>query len=66
MTNLTAIVHATKRSALALQRVQRLSIILRHSKGADYRAMRRAYDRAVRDYERAQAVLRANPLPGDR
>lgn len=66
MTNLTAIVRATRASALAVKRMAHLSLILRHAAGADYKAVRKAYDRAMRDYQRAQDILAANPLPGDR
>lgn len=65
MTNLATVVRATRASAKAIARMQHYSILCRHARGADYKALRRAYDRAKADYERAQRALAANPLPGD-
>ena len=67
MTDLAAIVKATRASANALDRMQRYGRRLAPMHAAGNRVeLRRAYDLARRDYERAQAVLAANPLPGDR
>lgn len=67
MTNLVAIVRATRKSALALDRMARAGNAMRRSESAAERlTLEKAYYRAHADYYRAQAVLRANPLPGDR
>lgn len=67
MTNLTAIVKATRTSAKALQAAQKwarvaadedLSFSVRYSADGKRKA-------AEASYARAQAILAANPLPGD-
>lgn len=57
MPDLIAIVRATKASASALNRMRHHA-----SKIAEHQ---REYDKARDDYARAQAILAANPLPGD-
>lgn len=67
MTNLPAIVRATRASASALAAMQRLHRIVRDrdaEKATRVRAAQ-AYVRAHRRYDRAQEILAANPLPGD-
>jgi len=66
MADLAAIIRATRASASALRRMQTASLLCKHTHGADYKASRKAYDRAKRDYERAQTILANNPLPSDR
>lgn len=68
MTNLTSIVKATRASASAVKAMQ---ITRRRAEDAEpdslqYIQAREDYDRAERRFTKAQAVLRANPLPGDR
>jgi hypothetical protein len=71
MANLAAIVRATRASASAIRRQQiwsrRFADAVR-SQHADTAATIHAcagFRAAKRDYERAQAALAANPLPGD-
>lgn len=66
MTDLIAIVRATRASAKALERMHRYGAKLgRLGTIGNLPELRKAYARACRDYERAQAILAANPLPGD-
>lgn len=66
MTNLTDIVRATRKSALAIARSQRHARTIKDNVSlASVHAAAIALARANADYARAQAVLRANPLPGD-
>lgn len=64
MSDLVAIVRATRKSAKAIERMQRYGFQLR-TIIASRAELQRAYDRARHDYESAQRVLAANPLPGD-
>lgn len=67
MADLIAIVKATRRSALAIARMQRWNHQLGDSRSLqESRDCERKYQRARRDFAAAQAVLAANPLPGDR
>jgi len=70
MTNLSAIVRATRRSARALADIQKISRIIReYERLGDTAGAAAAYPilcSAQRRYERAQATLAANPLPSDR
>jgi hypothetical protein len=66
MTDLVAIVRATRASAKALERMQEHSRAARQ--WADHATTKKriaAYQRACRDYERAQQTLADNPLTGD-
>lgn len=63
MTNLAAVVKATRQSAKAIDRIARYGRLVRES-GCNVAALK-AYHRAVNDYHRAQRILAANPLPGD-
>jgi hypothetical protein len=66
MTDLAAIVRATRRSARAIDRMARYGNQLRRLGTLGNRPeLERAYLRAQRDYAAAQRVLRDNPLPGD-
>jgi len=66
MANLVAIVRATRASAKALERAQHHYLLAREwSDHATTKKRIAAYQRAWRDYERAQRVLADNPLPGD-
>lgn len=66
ISNLTAIVRATRASARAIKRMQQLTAQIRATDDIDIRAdLFRQHDRALIRYHRAQAILRANPLPGD-
>jgi len=66
VTDLVAIVRATRKSALAVDRIARAGNAVRRAQGAAEQAQAsKALDRALADFNRAQAVLRANPLPGD-
>lgn len=60
MTDLVAIVRATRRSAKAIKRAQIAKSF------DDFHAATLRHVRALDDYGRAQAVLTANPLPGDK
>jgi len=67
MTNLIAIVRATRKSARAIDRMARYGNQLRRLGTQGNRPdLLRAYLRAERDYHAAQRVLAANPLPGDK
>lgn len=63
MSDLVAIIRATRRSAKAIDRMASTGRIYRETGTPE---ALKAYHRAVNDYHRAQAILRANPLPGDR
>lgn len=66
MADLTAIIKATRKSARAIDRMARLARQIRASDDLTLRAnLFNQYDRALFAYHAAQAVLRANPLPGD-
>ena len=62
MTDLAAIVRATRRSAKAVDRMARYGRLYRETHTDE---ALRAYQRAMRDYAAAQHILAANPLPGD-
>lgn len=63
MTDLIAIVRATRASASALARMQRYARKLAPMHAVGNRvALQKAYQRAERDYNRAQATLARNPL----
>ena len=67
MTNLVAIVRATRKSAKALDRMQEAYRAARDWAPPEVTRKRIArYRRARAAYEAAQRVLAANPLPGDR
>ena len=67
MTNLVAIVRATRASAKAVERMQRCARLISSARWISDRSdAERAYRLAERAYARAQAVLKANPLPGDK
>ena len=67
MSYLAAIVKATRASASALSTVQTIArLLLDKSIPEEHRKILEARKvNAERRYERAQAVLAANPLPGD-
>lgn len=67
MTDLAAIVRATRASANAIRamRIANQSIEQCSRSGMSYARYVKAYRRAWARYEDAQAILRANPLPGD-
>jgi hypothetical protein len=65
-TNLLTIVRATRRSARAIERMQRLTCRLREARDTERATLLQQHARAHRAYQRAQAALAANPLPGDR
>lgn len=62
MSNLVAIIRATRKSAKAIDRMARTGRIYRETQTPE---ALKAYRRACADYTRAQATLAANPLPGD-
>jgi hypothetical protein len=63
MANLVAVVRATRASAKALERMQRNYRLAREwSDHATTKKRIAAYQRACRDYARAQATLAQNPL----
>ena len=70
MTDLGSIVHATRRSASAVKRMQQHKCALRECikplTSLEHIRLLRRYERAERDYWRAQAILSASPLPGDK
>ena len=71
MADYAAIVRATRASANAVTRMTRHAILCHRTEcGRDadisLEQAKKRYDRARRDYDRAQAILAANPLPGDR
>jgi hypothetical protein len=69
MTSLVAIARATRASALALATcqclVREIDEATRNNPGARF-PMYRKLRAAQRRYQAAQAILSANPLPGDR
>jgi uncharacterized protein (DUF2252 family) len=69
MSDLIAIVKATRSSASALQTIARVSRQIREAERcgdtAQAAMLYPALSRAQRRYDRAQAILAANPLPGD-
>lgn len=67
MADLVAIVRATRASANALARMQRYARKLEPLKTMGNRPeVKAAYERAHRDYKRAQRTLADNPLSGNR
>src|SRR5277367_6781024 len=70
MTDLVSIVHATRRSASVVKRMQQHKRALRECikplTSLEHIRLLRRYERAERDYWRAQAILTAIPLPGDK
>ena len=70
MNKLAAIVHATRASATAIDAIARISRHIRDAERVgDTAGAALLYPqlcRAQRRYATAQAVLAANPLPGDR
>lgn len=63
MSDLVAIIRATRASANALARMQRYARKLAPMHAvANRAALQKAYQRAERDYNRAQITLARNPL----
>jgi hypothetical protein len=65
MSDLTAIVKATRASAAALKAEQRLAGEMSDATAAERKIMYRKVLAARQRYQRAQEILAANPLPGD-
>ena len=67
MTDLAAIVRATRASANALAAMARekRAMVECSRLGVSYLPHVKAYNRAEARYNRAQDILRANPLPSD-
>lgn len=66
MSDLSAIIRATRASACAINRMARLAREIRATDDEHIRAkLFRQYDRALFRYHAAQQTLASNPLPGD-
>ena len=67
MANLPVIIRATQSSYRAITRMGQLSRQIRDAREpSEVTRLSLAFKRAERRFERAQATLHANPLPGDR